>query len=188
MTDGELTRLIRRVIKQEITSIMMATVQSNESELYSTLTRFATDARNPNIRNIQPFGLSSRPPAGVESLLVPIDGNPTNMTTVGQHDANKPKLNDGETILYDQFGHVVYLSETKMQFGSKTSAENMVLGQVFKSFVQSLLTQLAAETHISGVPGFPTSVPVNASAYDALKSSPIDDDMILSDLAFTEKG
>lgn len=94
------------------------------------------------------------------------------------------------------------ISDTKI-FLSKSDAEpteNLVLGQVFKSFAQDCLEVLkshamldSTHTH-NGNLGFVTGPPTEAADYedieadyDDLKASPIDDDLILSELAYTEK-
>ena len=73
-----------------------------------------------------------------------------------------------------------------MQFGSKTSAENMVLGQVFKALMSSTLQDIAVHKHIGNM-GYLTSPPDNAADFEALKASPVDDEGVLSDIAFTQK-
>jgi len=187
MEEYEIIRLIRQVIKQELAPILMGSVVSNESSSRSTIQRFATESPIGNLRSIQPYGVSSRAPAGTQGLIVPVRSDPTHLNLVGHFDEGKPTTNDGETILYDAYGHVIYLSQTKMQFGSKSSAQNMVLGQIFKTaFAKALLDQLQLETHTGNL-GYPTSVPNNAAQYLEIENSPIDDNAILSDKAFTEK-
>lgn len=94
------------------------------------------------------------------------------------------------------------ISDNKI-FLSRTDTaptENLVLGQELKSLMSDLLAQLAihAQTtgghdHIGNL-GFKTTPPNQAgdyttieTAYNDLKASPVDDETILSDLAFTEK-
>ncbi len=90
----------------------------------------------------------------------------------------------------------IILSKTDAQ-----SSENLVLGQVFKKFQIDLLDKLiecmktlAVETHTSSMPGYPTTPPTQAAAYqtvkdalNSLKSSPIEDEEILSKYCFTSK-
>lgn len=78
--------------------------------------------------------------------------------------------------------------------------ENLVLGQVFKQFASDLLdhikeqTKLTYEhTHIGNL-GYNTTAPNNSlfmvaerTSFNTLKTSPITDEAILSDLSFTEK-
>jgi hypothetical protein len=186
MISPEAIREIRKIIKEELGKIIKASITANQDQMNVTVQRFATDSNIPGVQKVQPFGLSSRAPVGTPTVIVPIDSNPNHLNTMGELDPNRPNESDGETILYDAYGHLVYLSETKMQFGSKASAENMVLGQVFKTFMDNLLTALQAETHIGNL-GYPTSTPINDPTYAALQASPIDDETILSLKAFTER-
>ena len=183
MTEAEMIRLVKRVVRQELAPILMGVISSNQDQNRSTVSRFDLDSQIPRLRNIQPYGVASRAPAGTECLTIPINADPTHINMVGHYDKSRPSMADGETILYDAYGHLVYLSETKMQFGSKASSENMILGQVFKTMMDTLLTAIENHTHV-GI-GYP---PSNAAAFAAIKTSPIDDNAILSDIAFTEKG
>lgn len=86
--------------------------------------------------------------------------------------------------------------------GDTEPTENLVLGQVFKTFmadyiteIKTLIEAMKVETHLGALPGFPTGVPINAATYetqklaiDALKTGKIDSEDILSDISFTEKG
>lgn len=187
MTEAEILKLIRTAVREELAPALLAMVVENTDQKRLTYQRFKTEGQSSSVRSLQPFGLTSRAPKGTPTLILPVNFDATHSVSIGNFDEDRPTGDDGETLLYDAYGHVIYMSQTKIQVGSKTSAENMVLGQVAKLFYQMLLTQLQAETHISGPPGFPTSPPVNAPAYASLKASPIDDDAILSDKVFTEK-
>jgi hypothetical protein len=84
--------------------------------------------------------------------------------------------------------------------GETEPTENLVLGQVFKDMMSSLLESLktnaqndADHKHIGNL-GYLTFKPDLESEflsrkgeYDTLKTSPIDDEAVLSDLSFTEK-
>lgn len=94
------------------------------------------------------------------------------------------------------------VSDTRINLSRSENepTENVVLGQVFKQFMSDLLAELklhsqnnADHVHIGNL-GFYTSKPTNEAdhlsrgeTYDTLKASPIEDEAILSDLAFTEK-
>lgn len=97
---------------------------------------------------------------------------------------------DGHSVLKALAGKAVWItSDTKINLSAGDSAptENVVLGQVFKSFMTDLLDYIINHTHI-GNQGYSTSPPENASDFTSIKSDPIENDNILSDLAFTEKG
>lgn len=89
----------------------------------------------------------------------------------------------------------IYLSRD----GSEPT-ENLVLGQVLKTLMSDLLTALSdhantdsSHTHIGNL-GFSTAAPNEAAdyttaktSYDNLKSDPVDNENMLSDLSYTEK-
>lgn len=94
------------------------------------------------------------------------------------------------------------VSDTRINLsrGETEPTENLVLGQVFKTMMSELLASLkvhaqndADHLHIGNL-GYYTFKP-NLEAeflnrkeeYDTLKTSPIDDEVVLSDLSFTEK-
>ena len=95
-----------------------------------------------------------------------------------------------------------FCSDTRINLARSKDepVENMVLGQVFKTFMTDLLTKIEAledlikiHTHVGNM-GAETSPPSNAAditankeEITALKESPIGDDLILSDLIFGVK-
>lgn len=94
------------------------------------------------------------------------------------------------------------VSDTKILLakGDTEPNQNLVLGQVFKSFAADLLSELKKQAttdsqhyHMGNL-GYYTAPPkqasefvANGAKYDTLKASPINDQAILSDLSFTEK-
>lgn len=81
-------------------------------------------------------------------------------------------------------------SDTRINLskGDTEPTENLVLGQVFKTMMSTLLQALSVETHICMPPGYSSLPPDNKADYLALKSSPVDNEDVLSDVSFTEKG
>lgn len=187
MTDSEIRQLIKETIRHELTQIMMGLVNSNQSNQRSTIQRFKTDGPIPNARSIQPFGVSSRAPKDTDSVIAGVGGDVTHLIMLGHFDKNKPETEDGETILYDAYGHIIYLSQDKIQIGSKSSDENLVLGQVFKELAKQWLQIDSEHDHIGNM-GYKTSPPTQAADYLDLKASPVEDELVLSDVSFTEKG
>jgi hypothetical protein len=62
----------------------------------------------------------------------------------------------------------------------------VVLGQVFKEMMSEFLQIFAEHKHIGNL-GYYTPPPDNFTDALTLKSSPVDDEAILSDVSFTEK-
>jgi hypothetical protein len=185
MTEIELIRLIRMVIREELAPIAMSKIIGNADQMRTTFQRTATDSQFSNARNIQPFGLGSRAPVGTDALSVPIGGNATHVNIVGHFDSNRPTMEDGETVLYDAFGHVIYLSESKVQLGSKTAQHPVPLGDVLQTFLNNFLTAILNHTH-EGNLGYATGTPINASDFTSIQASPIEDGTINSSIVFTE--
>jgi len=94
------------------------------------------------------------------------------------------------------------ISDTRINLSrSETEpTENLVLGQIFKQFASELLATLkvnsqnsADHVHIGNLgyytfkPNLETEFLNRKEEYDTLKQSPIDDEVVLSDLSFTEK-
>lgn len=128
------------------------------------------------------------------------------------------KAVDGHLVLKSKAGKEVWLtgqSKILLSKGDTVPAENLVLGQQLKTLLSYLLAQLAEQsdqlktlsTEIAnhqhtGNLGYPTAPPLTPTPfttaatqmdakktnYNTKKGSPVDDSVILSDFAFTEKG
>lgn len=110
---------------------------------------------------------------------------------------------DGSTVLRALAGLNAWLtSDTAIYLsrGDTVPAENIVLGQVFKTMMSLVLAELkamadtlASHTHVGNL-GYPTAPPTQAAAitahgavFNAKKANPVDNGAILSDVSFTEK-
>lgn len=183
MEEYDVIRIVRQVLMNELPPIVMGIVQANSDGARTTVTRFYSEPPRSNLRSIAPYGFASKAPPGTQAFIVPAGGDQTNLNVVGHFDPNRPPLGDGEVALYDAYGHALYLSRNKIQLGTEASSENLVLGQVLKTMLSALLDAVANHTH-AGI-GAP---PTNAAAFTSLKSSPVDDGAMLSNVAFTERG
>lgn len=115
-------------------------------------------------------------------------------------------LNEGHSIKRALPGKKLYLGSNIKTLVQKVGSlvdptENIVLGQVLKTLLSEILAELALQaqniiehTH-TGNYGVETSPPLNAtdfsdnkSVFEAKKASPVDDELMLSDIFFTEKG
>jgi hypothetical protein len=186
MEDSDIRRIVREEIQRALTPIMMGFVVSNDSVQRATINRMSLEGPIPNTRSIQPYGFASRAPAGTEGIMIPVNGDPTNINMVGHFDKTRPEVQDGESTQYDSFGHEVYLSASGLQFGSQSSANPMMLGDIVQTLFSNLIQLIADHTHYGNL-GYPTSAPVQAPDFLNLKASPVDDGAIISDKAFTEK-
>jgi hypothetical protein len=185
MTEAELIKFIRQVVREEFAPVAMATIVANATQLRSTFQRTSSDSRFPNARSIQPYGYASRAPTGTECLAVPVGGNASHVNIVGHFDSARPLVSDGETLLYDANGHAVYLSTTKVQIGTMIASHPVPLGDILKTALNDLLEAIISHQHMGNL-GYPTGTPMNSSAFSAIKSSPVGDDSMNSSLVFTE--
>lgn len=139
--------MIRQIIRQELTSILMGKITANANQNRSSARRFQTDGQMNNLRNIQPYGISSRAPAGTQCLVVPIGGDASHMNVVGHFDESRPSLSDGESILYGADGQVIYMKNGgTIHQGSKGAAEPVVLGQTNLDFMGQFLDALTTQS------------------------------------------
>lgn len=199
--DSDLIRLIRQEIRRQVQIVLSGETDGNTPQTENIGQLYPGMPTIEGRPVVHPYGMVSRAPNGTIQCNVR-QGEHMNWLVLGHRDKNRPDLQQGEVMLYNELGEKIYISKgvvrtttpkivdecDDMRLGSEGAEENFVLGQVFKKFAQDLLTQLAAETHVSGLPGYPTSVPQNAAQYNNLKTTPIDDDAILSDKIFGEKG
>jgi len=93
---------------------------------------------------------------------------------------------NSQMIIFDDVTREIIFKFGAIKLGSENSVENLVLGQVFQAMMSTVLNLIAVHIHTSSLG--PTGPPHNAALFQAQKTSPIDDGLILSDYAFTEKG
>jgi hypothetical protein len=99
---------------------------------------------------------------------------------------------NGDFVLKSKAGKKMWVtSDTRVNISKadNSATQNLVLGQVLKSCLSTLIAAIASHTHDYTDNGTPlvTGAPKNASAITAVKTSPVDDGLMLSDFAFTEK-
>lgn len=119
------------------------------------------------------------------------------------------QVKDGHMVVRSKLDKKLYIgSNVKTMIGKIADAtdytENLVLGQQLKTLLSDILnelktlsTNLATHTHIGNL-GFETSPPQQEIAgqvftnhstfFDEKKASPVEDEVILSDVVFTHKG
>lgn len=184
-----------------------------EREIVAMMT---TPSSGPN------SGLFSFPVPGDLVIVVFADGDPDQAFVVSRLTSKEDTIPqtavDGATVLRALLGKKLWLTSNtriNLSVGDAEPAENLVLGQVFKTMMSFVLGQLADQadklkqlsdtlsihTHAGNL-GYPTSPPneaadfitkmnefdVKKTNFEEQKASPVDDELILSDLAFTEKG
>jgi hypothetical protein len=99
-------------------------------------------------------------------------------------------VDDGSIVLKSVAGKKIWVtSDTRINLSKAdgTPSENLVLGQVLKTVLGQFMQKFIEHTHIGNM-GFQTTAPSNATDVTSLKSGNVDNEGILSQIAFTEKG
>lgn len=164
MSEAEIIRLIEQVLRQKLAPPQMGSIVSTQDSMRATTQFYATDAPKKNQRLIQPYGFASRPPAKMDTLIIPVDHNTTHLNVVGQFDATRPALaQEGEVALYGPDGQLIYMKKGgKILIGSNAAASPMVLGDILQNFCDQLISIIdGALTDIKTGPVAVTTTPGN---------------------------
>lgn len=96
---------------------------------------------------------------------------------------------NGNLVVKAKAGTKTYInSDTAIHLTKENDGnEPLVLGATFQTAYSEHLNIDSTHDHIGNF-GYNTSPPNQAADYVAIKSSPVDDSIMLSDLTFTEKG
>lgn len=130
-------------------------------------------------------------------LVAMVDGHPDESHITRNLTSSDDPIPDfaiaGHKVIYSRSGAKAYLgSDTKVSIGRPgvEGTENLVLGQELKTLLSNILSAVSSHVHPYDDAGTPnmTQVASNASTFDSLKSNSVDNEAILSDIAFTEKG
>lgn len=97
------------------------------------------------------------------------------------------KTVSGQSLVFDDDASSVILTSGDIRLASESATEPLVLGDVLKAMLSSFLDAVAVHTHTCPAAApTPTSAPLNAASFAALKSSPVDDGAMLSAVVTTE--
>ncbi len=185
--DADMIRFIRQEIKREVNVILagQAGVTTQESEDIQNL--FPGSPTIPARPVMHPYGFTSRAKQGTISVTARHGDHVGNRIILGHRDSERPDdFEEGEVVLYNQFGLQMRLLEDRILIGSADSDKNAVLGPDLQAMLSTVLQAIAEHVHIGNL-GYNTSPPVNASLFNAQKASPVDDGGLLSDKIFIEK-
>lgn len=110
MTESEIMALVKRMVKYEMAQMMLGTVTKTTDSYNGSAQRFSTDGEIPNMRIMSSYGLASRPPVGMTTVMAPVNGDPTHLMMLSNFDqGNRPILNSGESAVYGLTGQMVFM-------------------------------------------------------------------------------
>lgn len=140
MDEQLLIETIKTVIRREFTPIFMALVNGNDNATRVTVQRFPTEGEISNVRSLQPYGFASKAKPLTPTLIIPIAGNATNLTSIGNFDEQRPQVQDGEALLYGPEGQVILMKTGgTIHQGSQAAANPAVLGDVLVTFLRQVI-------------------------------------------------
>jgi hypothetical protein len=193
--EGEALRFIREEIKRQLNIVLNGVAGSNTSQTETIDNLFPGMNSIDSKPVMHPYGFVSRATAGTTSVAARIGDHFGARMVLGHRDAERPEIENGETMLYNSTGEQIYVKHgdiiftgPKVHIGSSQATEPFVLGLVFQKFAHDILTLIEQHVHVTRAPGAVTSEPTNFADFLALKQDPIDNARVLSDKIFGEKG
>ena len=187
MISSEIKRLIREEIKR-YTDIVIGSQAGPNTRYTESCQNMASVYPNIEYPIAHPYGYCSRAAAGTVNLTVRQGDRPDNRIVISHRDVNRPEINGGEVLLYNEHGQRIYLENGNIRIGTMDTDNKAVVGNELKSMLQELITLISTHTHITSAPGAPTSAPNEATQFLEIKANNVDNDEILSNYVFVDKG
>lgn len=192
MLSPELKREIREEIRQFMRIILPALASSNTSQVESINNLYPGMSEIPDRPIMHPYGLVSRAPVNTNSITARVGEHISNRITLGHIDNERKNisLNEGEVVLYNQFGQQIRLENEKINLG-KNANEPAVLGQQLLDLLTDIIDKLiAGDLFLTTTAGNPTAAnPLRVAELNALKTQYIttEDTNIISQEVFLER-
>ena len=178
--------IIKKLSMAADKSVLRVTVQLIPDN-FTMVARMTWDAVGPEA------GFFQLPVVGDLVLVAFVEGNEDEAYVIRRMTSKEDKIPiqaaSGHSVIRALGGKKAYMvSDTNILFarGDAEPTERVVLGDTFKTAYSEHLQLDADHTHIGNL-GYKTSPPDNFADMLAIKASPVDDALMLSDLTKTEK-
>ena len=195
--------LMRNMLADNAVHIALATIKATELVADRSLLRVRVQLLPENLEIIAMMSWEHvGPNAGIFGFPVPndlvlvafVDKDPDLAFVIKRLTSKEDKIPlqavNGDTVIRALAGKRTHLlSDTEILLGrggATDPTEPLVLGAVFKAAYSQDLQKTAEHRHIGNL-GYYTDVPHNFQDFLDLKESPVDDELMLSDIARTEK-
>lgn len=101
-------------LRGSIRRVSLVKMDDSGTQQKATLSGLASEEMKDIVR-VQPFGLTSHPPAGAEGVLVAMGGRSDRAMVLGvEHKDHRPKDSPaGTSVLYDDKGNVIFMKGDK---------------------------------------------------------------------------
>jgi hypothetical protein len=216
MLDSEILRAIRLEVQRQMNVVLPGvtegTTDDGKEDIGNMFPGMPTATKRPVVHS---YGVVSRAPRNTASVVARMGEHTGNRIVLGHRDKDRPKVQEGESALYNADGELVYLKKgeaqiisKKVKLGSANAANAGVLGDVLSNLlgevvgaIDGLFSDLSAgpigiissPTPGSPVPTFPSLIVSLLAAQAQLavqKALLLDSDAtnILSQKVFLERG
>lgn len=193
MLDPEIRQAIREEIKHTMAVLLPGLVgKANTTQSESIDQPYIGMAEMPERPIMHPYGLVSRAPKGTTSIHGRMSGHASNRFVLGHMDNERKNIdcNQGEVVLYNQYGQQIRLENGKIALGKKVD-EQAVLGNVLAEFIGKLIDELeTGDLVITTTPGNPTAPnPTAVARFEILRTQYLDTEAtnILSQETYLER-
>lgn len=171
--------MIRDEIKRAMNIVLPANTLNAQVQSEDIANNFPGQGTIPTRPLVLPYGLAARAPDGTNSMTARIGTDPGARYVIGHRDAKRPDPGAGCSMLYNEYGQVVWLQNGKVLLGSMQATHAYVFGDVLQQCLSTVLSAIAAHTHTDSLGGL-TTPPLNAATFTGQASSPVDDGSMLS--------
>lgn len=197
MTESEILQIIDKQIKKQMNIILSGqsenpTIDSSGNASEDIQNLFSGMQGITQRPVMHPFGLVSKAPDGTTQVVARQGDHTGNRIILGHRDGGRPNdFNQGEVVLYNEFGQAIYIREGKIQVGSTNSANPMVLGDILVNFLTALMNDFLNAPQIGQCavgpvfldPTIRTQMVAQIQQYLTTSST-----NIVSQVTFTERG
>jgi hypothetical protein len=140
MDNSEIRKMIQDEVKRQMNVIIHGAAGANDSQTETISQMFPGMTDIPARPVMHPYGFSSRATPGTIQVVGRVGEHIGNRMVLGHRDGKRPAdLQPGEVVLYNSTGQAFYIRQGKVQLGSGSSSEPMVLGNVLMKCLTDLM-------------------------------------------------
>lgn len=110
MMDAESLRFLREEIKRSLNIILTAVAGANEDTQTEIIQNLYAGSPNTEAKPVMhPYGFVSRAAPQTTSVVIRRGDHPASLMILGHRDGDRPAVENGETMLYNLDGQMIYL-------------------------------------------------------------------------------
>jgi hypothetical protein len=140
MMDSETRRFLQEEIRRQVNIVLHGETDATDTTLFTEdiANLFPGQSTITGRPVVHPFGIMSRAPKGTISVVVRVGDHAGNRMVTGHRDKGRPTdLEEGESCLYAAQGSKINVRQKKIEIGSSSASEPLVLGNILKTYLTS---------------------------------------------------